>query len=231
MGPGGNQSKSRIPVPSRRTRPAYWVITKANLLTGVDRILDAFARALELGCKPHIQGAESTDGRSAFHAGAFLKPCASKSLPWVFMDKLQPLRSSGPATQQHSMPRMAAMVDLCLAIDSVLNRMLLSGMTPGPSPGPVGCIKPSALRPTRTLITVDSSQTRSRRASLTTSPVSFALVTSARAWTSAVGRQRSSTSTSMTTTLSTPASWCSANPGSSGTHPATKVISTCRPSG
>jgi hypothetical protein len=106
-----------------KARPAYWVIKKANLLTGdhVVRILDAFARALELGCKPHIQGAERTDGQSAFHAGAFLKPCASKSLPWVSMDTLQPPRSSGPAAQQHSMRRMAAMVDICLAIDSVLN--------------------------------------------------------------------------------------------------------------
>jgi hypothetical protein len=76
------------------------------------------------------------------------------------------------------------MVDLCFAIDSVLNtgvRTLSSAMTPAPSPGPVGCTKPSALLPMRPLITVGSSLTRSRRASLTTSPVSFALATSARA--------------------------------------------------
>ncbi|RSH85470.1 hypothetical protein EHS25_004866 [Saitozyma podzolica] len=98
-----------------KTRPAYWVIKKSNLLTGdhVARILDAFARALE--------GAERTDGQSAFHAGAFLKPCASKSIPWVSMDTLQPPRSSGQVAQEQSMRRMAAMIDLCLAIDSVLN--------------------------------------------------------------------------------------------------------------
>ncbi|RSH85498.1 hypothetical protein EHS25_004894 [Saitozyma podzolica] len=65
-------------------------------------------------------------------------------------------------------------------------------MIPAPLPAPVGCTKPSAQLPMRTLTTVGSSQTRSRRASLTTSPVSFALATSAHEWPSAVGRQRSS---------------------------------------
>ncbi|GFZ44326.1 hypothetical protein JCM24511_02048 [Saitozyma sp. JCM 24511] len=83
--------------------------------------MDAFARALELGCKPHIQGAERKDGQSAFHAGAFLKPCASKSIPWLSMDTLHPPRSFGPVAQKQSMRSMAAKVDLCRAIDSVLN--------------------------------------------------------------------------------------------------------------
>jgi hypothetical protein len=49
------------------------------------------------------------------------------------------------------------MVDLCLAIDSVLNRRgqnALKRHDPRTLTGPVGCIKPSTLRPTRTLITV-----------------------------------------------------------------------------
>jgi hypothetical protein len=40
-----------------KTTPAYWVITKSNLLTGdhVARILDAFASALEVSTRPRLQ--------------------------------------------------------------------------------------------------------------------------------------------------------------------------------
>lgn len=105
------------------TRPAFWVIKKKNLLTDnhVQRLLDALDHAFALGCKPHIHGAERSDGFSAFHAGAFFKPCASKTIPWVSNDVLQPPSSKGKQSRAQSSKRMSAMVDLCLAIDSVLN--------------------------------------------------------------------------------------------------------------
>lgn len=105
------------------SRPAYWLIKKRNLLTDdhVDRIVKALDVANQVGCRPHIHGAERSDGFSAFHAGAFLKPSATKSLPWVSNDTLQPPSSTGHKSQQQSAIRMEAMVKLCLAIDSVLN--------------------------------------------------------------------------------------------------------------
>ena len=105
------------------SRPKYWVIKKRNLLTSdhVDRIIQALDAANQLGCRPHIHGAERSDGFSAFHAGAFLKPSATKSLPWVSNDTIQPPSSNGAKSQQQSALRMEAMVKLCLAIDSVLN--------------------------------------------------------------------------------------------------------------
>jgi hypothetical protein len=106
-----------------RSRPAYWLIKKRNLLTDdhVNRIVTALNTANQVGCRPHIHGAERSDGFSAYHAGAFLKPSATKSLPWVSNDTVQPPTSSGHKSQQHSIIRMDAMVKLCLAIDSVLN--------------------------------------------------------------------------------------------------------------
>jgi hypothetical protein len=105
------------------SRPAYWLIKKKSLLTAaqVDRILKALDHANHVGCRPHINGAERSDGFSAFHAGAFLKPSATKSMPWVSNDTLQPPTSSGQKSLQHSEERMKAMVQLCMAIDSVLN--------------------------------------------------------------------------------------------------------------
>lgn len=105
------------------SRPAYWLIKKKSLLTGdhVNRILEALDNANQLGCRPHINGAERSDGFSAFHAGAFLKPSATKSMPWVSNDTLQPPSSAGPRSQNQSAQRMSAMIKLCLSIDSVLN--------------------------------------------------------------------------------------------------------------
>lgn len=104
-------------------RPAFWVIKKRNLLTDshVTRILNALETAFQLGCKPHIHGAERSDGFSAFHAGAFFKPCATKTIPWVSNDVLQPATSNGKKAKVQAANRMDAMVKLCLAIDSVLN--------------------------------------------------------------------------------------------------------------
>jgi hypothetical protein len=106
-----------------QSRPAYWLIKKKSLLTidQVNRILHALDHANQLGCRPHIHGAERSDGFSAFHAGAFLKPSATKSMPWVSNDTLQPPTSSGQRSLEQSTRRMTAMVKLCLAIDSVLN--------------------------------------------------------------------------------------------------------------
>jgi len=87
----------------------------------VDRIVKALDVAISVGCRPHIHGAERSSGFSAFHAGAFLKPSATKSLPWVSNDTLQPPSSIGHKSQQQSAIRMEAMVNLCQAIDSVLN--------------------------------------------------------------------------------------------------------------
>jgi hypothetical protein len=108
---------------TNQTRPAFWVIKKKGLLTDshVTRMLDALEEAFRLGCKPHIHGAERSDGFSAFHAGAFFKPCATKTIPWVSNDVLQPPTSSGRKSQAQATRRMTAMVNLCLAIDSVLN--------------------------------------------------------------------------------------------------------------
>jgi hypothetical protein len=44
-------------------------------------------------------------------------PALQRPVPWVSWDTLQPPRSSGKVAQENSMRRMAAMVDLCLAID------------------------------------------------------------------------------------------------------------------
>ena len=105
------------------SRPKYWLIKKRNLLTNdhVDRIIQALDAANQVGCRPHIHGAERSDGFSAFHAGAFMKPSATKLLPWVSNDTVQPPSSAGPKSQQQSAIRMEAMVKLCMAIDSVLN--------------------------------------------------------------------------------------------------------------
>lgn len=103
-------------------RPAFWLIKKHKLLPDhhVDRILSALNHAILVGCKPHIKGAERTDGFSAFHAGAFLKP-STKHVPWVSNDMLQPPSSTGPKSEELSKQRMTAMIRLCLSIDSVLN--------------------------------------------------------------------------------------------------------------
>ena len=87
----------------------------------MDRIVKALDFANPVGCWPYIRGAERSDGFSAFHAGVFLKPSATKSLPWVLNDTLQPPTSTGHKSQRQSAIRMQAMVKLCLAIDSVLN--------------------------------------------------------------------------------------------------------------
>ena len=69
----------------------------------------------------HSHGAERSSEFCALHAGAFLKPSAAYSLPWVSSDTLQSPTLTGLKRQRQLAIRTEAMGNLCLAIDSVLN--------------------------------------------------------------------------------------------------------------
>lgn len=106
------------------TRPKYAVIKKRSLLTGeqIKRIMNAMAKAIAAGCKPFItKKKERTDGAPAYHLGAIKRACASHSTPWITKDTIQPPTSDSVAAISAAESRMTAMVELCLAIDSVLN--------------------------------------------------------------------------------------------------------------